>query len=361
MLPIYIHELGGTPVEISLVFSVFAGISIFSNLFWGAFSDFMGKRKIFIVFGMGAIAPIFFLMAYQNNIITLVLLRGITAVFKGAIVPTSWALIADVSPPEKIGRNMGLLGAVESAGFAIGPALGGLIADFFGFPILWFFVSSECLLGALIFLVLGRDPQNLEPNKQRVFSTALKNHDITHKLVALYASFAIFLLGFALLGPNLNVHLFNLGYSKTTIGMMALIGVGISTLIQPVIGSASDNYGRKLFLIIAATNLAFGNVILFFATDFPFVLVSQILISNYNIFQLIGSAYISEVIPQTEKSGALGLFGSVGSISRSLGAIIGGYMIALTSVQTLIACSVVFPILSIISIRLFLTETKTIQ
>jgi MFS family permease len=73
-----------------------------SNLFWGAFSDFLGRRKAFIVFGMGAITPIFFLMAHQTNITSLILLRGATAIFKGAVVPTSWALISDISPPEKI-------------------------------------------------------------------------------------------------------------------------------------------------------------------------------------------------------------------------------------------------------------------
>jgi MFS family permease len=254
---------------------------------------------------------------------------------------------------------MGLLGAVESAGFAVGPALGGLIADIFSFSSLWIFVSLECLLGAFIFLAFGRDPQNMERHQHPFFSGALKRYITTRKLIVLYTSFAVFLLGFALLGPNLNVYLFNLGYQKTTIGMMALIGVGISTLMQPIIGSASDRYGRKLFFIIAPANLALGNIILFYATNLPMVLASQILIGNYNIFQLIGSAYISDSVPSTVKSGALGLFGSVGSLSRSLGAIIGGYIIAFTSVRTLIGISMMFPIFSIVYIQFFLTEPTT--
>ncbi|UCH37714.1 MAG: MFS transporter, partial [Candidatus Bathyarchaeota archaeon] len=229
----------------------------------------------------------------------------------------------------------------------------------FSFPSLWIFVSLECLLGALIFLIFGRDPRNMERHQHRFFSRALKRYITSRKLVVLYTSFAVFLLGFALLGPNLNVYLFNLGYQKTTIGMMALIGVGISTLVQPVIGSASDRYGRKLFFIIAATNLAFGNIILFYATNLPMVLASQILIGNYNIFQLIGSAYISDSVPSTVKSGALGLFGSVGSLSRSLGAIIGGYVITFTNVRTLIGYSIMFPIFSIVYIHFFLTEPTT--
>ncbi|KON30556.1 hypothetical protein AC480_00825, partial [miscellaneous Crenarchaeota group archaeon SMTZ1-55] len=142
MLPLYIHDLGGSPLEVGLVFSVFAGISIFSNTFWGALSDHLGKRKVFIVGGMAAIVPLFLLMAFQKDRLCLILLRGSTALFKGAVVPASWALVADLSPPERVGANLGVLSSIETAGFAFGPIIGGLVADLFGFPSLWLFVAG---------------------------------------------------------------------------------------------------------------------------------------------------------------------------------------------------------------------------
>ena len=137
MLPLYIHDLGGSPLEVGLVFSVFAGISIFSNILWGALSDHLGKRKLFIVFGMAAIVPIFLLMAFQTERLYLILLRGSTALFKGAVVPTAWALATDISPPERVGTNLGVISSIETAGFAFGPIMGGLVADVYGFPFLW--------------------------------------------------------------------------------------------------------------------------------------------------------------------------------------------------------------------------------
>jgi MFS family permease len=145
MLPLYIHDLGGSPLEVGFVFSLFAGISIFSNTLWGALSDHLGKRKVFIVFGMAAIVPIFLLMAFQKERLYLILLRGSTAIFKGAVVPTALALVTDLSPPERVGTNLGVISSIETAGFALGPIMGGFVADVYGFPSLWSLQAQSVL------------------------------------------------------------------------------------------------------------------------------------------------------------------------------------------------------------------------
>jgi len=361
MLPLYVYELGGSPVEVGLVFTIFAGISVFSNLFWGIVSDFFGRRKIFIVSGMSLLVPIFILMSQQKKVLLLILLRGSTAIFKGAVIPNLWALVSDVSRSEKVGGNMGVLNSIEMAGFSLGPAIGGLVTDKFGFATLWIFVAVVCLVSALVFLFLGSDPSNMRHSTRKYFLKGFKIPELFSKISILYISFLIFLFGWSLLGPNINVYLFNdLGFSRTMVGMFSLVGLGIATLIQPIVGVYSDRYGRKPFLILGALNLALGNVVLFFAKNLFFVIIAQILIGNYNIFQFMGSAYISDVVPQKEKSTMLGIFNSVGSISRSLGPIIGGYIITITSTRILILISTIFPIFSIIIVLSFLKKSKVI-
>ena len=361
MLPLYVHERGGSPLEVGLIFTIFAGINFFSNLFWGVVSDFFGKRKVFIVLGMAFMVPIFLLMSVQKEIFLLILLRGSTAIFKGAIVPCTWALVSDISPPRKVGRNMGVLSSIEMAGFALGPALGGLITDRLGFAILWIFVAAVCLVGSLVFLFFGSDSPTIKSNPKKSLFRALKKRESFSKILVLCISFLVFLFGWSLLGPNLNVFLFDdIGLSRTMVGMVFLIGTGAATLIQPIIGSYSDKYGRKLFLILGALSLTFGNIVLFFAQNLSLVLLAQILISNYNIFQFIGSAYISDVVPKKEKGTMLGIFGSMGSLSRSLGAIVGGYIITITSIRTLTLISILFPITSIIIVLSLVVESKTL-
>ena len=358
MLPLYIHDLGGSPLEVGLVFSVFAGISIFSNTFWGALSDHLGKRKVFIVGGMAAIVPLFLLMAFQKDRLCLILLRGSTALFKGAVVPASWALVADLSPPERVGANLGVLSSIETAGFAFGPIIGGLVADLFGFPSLWLFVAGECLVGAMVFFVFGSDPPTIRNRVRQPFWAAFRPSTFSTIGVLCLAS-SVSLLGYSLLGPNLNVYLFDdLGFNRTTIGVLAFIGMGVTTLLQPFIGSYSDRHGRKPFLMLGAVNLVFGNLLLLFGGNVLLVLVARILMSNFAFFRSIGSAYIADIVPPTEKSLALGLFNSVDALSRSLGAAVGGYVISLTSMPTLILISPIFPAIGIAIVFFFLQEPK---
>jgi DHA1 family multidrug resistance protein-like MFS transporter len=359
MLPLNIHDLGGSPLEVGLVFSVFAGISVFANTFWGALSDHVGKRKGFIVGGMAAIVPIFLLMAVQNDRLCLILLRGSTALFKGAVVPAAWALVADLSPPDRVGANLGVLSAIETAGFAVGPIIGGLVADRFGFPSLWLFVAGACLVGALVFVVFGSDPPILRSRVRQPFWAAFRPRTFS-TIGGLCLASSLSLLGYSLLGPNLNVYLFDdLGFTRTTIGVLSFIGMGVTTLLQPVIGASSDRHGRKPFLILGAVNLVFGNILLFFSRNLLLVLVARILMSNFGFFRSIGSAYITDIVPPTEKSMALGLFNSVDAVSRSLGAAVGGYAISLTSMPTLIAISPVFPAIGIAIVFLFLQEPSS--
>jgi DHA1 family multidrug resistance protein-like MFS transporter len=358
MLPLYIHDLGGSPLEVGLVFSVFAGISIFSNTFWGALSDHVGKRKVFIVGGMAAIVPIFLLMAFQKDRLWLILLRGSTALFKGAVVPAAWALVTDLSPPERMGANLGVLSSIETAGFAFGPIIGGLVADLFGFPSLWLFVAGECLVGAMVFFVFGSDPPTIRNRVRQPFWAAFRPSMFSTIGVLCLAS-SISLLGYSLLGPNLNVYLFDdLGFNRTMIGVLAFIGMGVTTLLQPLIGFYSDRHGRKPFLMLGAVNLVFGNLLLLFGGNVLLVLVARILMSNFAVFRSIGSAYIADIVPPTEKSMALGLFNSVDALSRSLGAAVGGYVISLTSMPTLILISPVFPAIGIAIVFVFLQEPK---
>ena len=88
------------------------------------------------------------------------------------------------------------------------------------------------------------------------------------------------------------------------------------------------------------------------------VLGARILMSNFGFFRSVGSAYIADIVPQTDKSMALGFFNSVDSLSRSVGAAVGGYVISMTNTPTLILISPAFPALGIAITFFLLKESK---
>ncbi|MCJ7771027.1 MFS transporter [Candidatus Bathyarchaeota archaeon] len=350
-LPIYVYEMGGSPVDVALVFSVFAAIMVVSQLFWGVVSDFIGKRKILIVAGMLGLLPIYIIMGFQKDVLPLILLRGSTAILKGAVVPCTWAIVSDLSS-QRIGRNMGILSSAELAGFAAGPALGGMIADNYGFQNLWFIIGSICFLGGLIFLLLGKESTTPVRREDGIplFNT-LKNKDVITKVLIVPIATSFVLLGFSFLGPNLNVYLAKeFGYSKTFIGAVIFLGTGIATLLQPLSGYFSDKYGRRLVMTISAVSLISGNLILLLGGEVQYVLLCYVMINYYNSFNMVASAYIGNAVNPQERSGALGILNSLGSLARAAASIAGGFVIAAADVPTALKIAAIFPVVAIIMV-----------
>jgi len=359
-LPIHVYELGGSPVEVALVFSVFAAIMVLSSLFWGGISDAVGRRKTFIVIGMIGLLPIYLLIAFQEDILTIILLRGSTAILKGAVVPCGWALVSDLSSSEAVGRNMGILSAAELAGFAVGPAFGGLVAQFFSFQILWFSTAAICFAGGLIFLIAGADSAKLARSDGAIpLLETIRKKDAISKVLIISIALAFVLLGYSFLGPNLNVYLVkDLGYGKALVGAFTFIGMGLSALTQPFLGYFSDKYGRKPVMVLAALSLTSGNLVLLLGGEIHWVILSQILINYYGSFNTVASAYISDVVAPGERSGALGILNSLGSFARSAAAVAGGLVISATDIPTTLKIAAMFPMLSILMIIFVVRESR---
>ena len=115
----------------------------------GALSDKYGRRKVILISLLGAGLD-YFLMAWAPTLAWFFVGRIIAGI-TGANFSAATAYIADISPPEKRAANFGLVGAAFGLGFAVGPALGGWLADY-GVKtigesgIRYLSLSLECLL-----------------------------------------------------------------------------------------------------------------------------------------------------------------------------------------------------------------------
>jgi MFS family permease len=63
--------------------------------------------------------------------------RVIQAFGAGAMVPVSMALVADLYPPQKRALPLGIIGAVDTAGWVLGHLYGGIMVQFMSWPYLF--------------------------------------------------------------------------------------------------------------------------------------------------------------------------------------------------------------------------------
>src|SRR5215468_659424 len=105
-------------------------------------------------------------MALAPNLAWLFAGRVISGIC-AASISTSYAYIADVTPPEQRAAKFGMLGAAFGAGFVIGPALGGVLGSVD--PRLPFWVAAAFSLANALYgtFVL---PESLPKEKRSAFS-----------------------------------------------------------------------------------------------------------------------------------------------------------------------------------------------
>lgn len=130
----------------------------------GGLSDRFGRRPVLLA-SLLAFGLDYLVMAFAPTLAWLVAARFVAGI-TGASFSTAYAYIADISPPEKRGPNFGLIGMAFGLGFIIGPALGGIAAEW-GERVPFFLAGGLALINATYgYFIL---PESLAPEHRRPF------------------------------------------------------------------------------------------------------------------------------------------------------------------------------------------------
>ena len=225
----------------------------------GALSDHFGRRPVILMsnFGLGFD---YILMALAPTVSWLFvgrLISGITA----ASISTSYAYIADVTPPKKRSARFGMLGVAFGAGFVLGPALGGLAGSIT--PRLPFWIAAGLSLTNALYGLLVL-PESLPPEKRALFLWRRANPIGSLKLLRSHSQ----LSGLATVGflsnlahaslPSISVlyMMYRYGWNERTVGF-TMAGVGACAMIVQgaLTGPTVRRFGERTTLLMG---LVFG-------------------------------------------------------------------------------------------------------
>ncbi|KAI0764356.1 MFS general substrate transporter [Trametes elegans] len=125
---------------------------------YGRFSDIFG-RKAALCMAMGTFMIGSLAAGFSQTIIQLIVLRGLAGAGGGGIVSMAQIVISDVVSLRERGKYQGIIGVVVAFGFAVGPLLGGVLAEKAGWRwCFWITLPVSAVSVAAVLLVLPLKP-----------------------------------------------------------------------------------------------------------------------------------------------------------------------------------------------------------
>jgi len=225
----------------------------------GALSDRFGRRALILMsnFGVGLDYVLMALAPTLGWLFVGRVISGITA----ASMSTSYAYVADVTPPDQRAARYGLLGAAFGAGFVFGPALGGFAGSISPRLPFWMAAGLSLANGCYGLLVL---PESLPRSRRSPFDWRKANPFGALMLLRSHAEL-FGLSGVTFLGnlahavlPSVTVlyMFYRYGWDQRTVGLtMAVVGVAAIIVQGTVVGPVTSRIGERAALMVG---IAFG-------------------------------------------------------------------------------------------------------
>ena len=152
-LPLHIESLGtttglSTELAAGLVISVQGITMMITAPFWGVAADRFGRKKMIMraMFG-GAITMA--MMGFAQTAEQLILIRALQGLVTGTVSANN-ALVAAATPRHRVGFAMGALQLGLWAGVAVGPLMGGMLADHYGYNVPYLITALLLMSGGLV-------------------------------------------------------------------------------------------------------------------------------------------------------------------------------------------------------------------
>ena len=147
-----------------LLTTSYAAMQFLFGPFLGNLSDRFGRRPVLIV-SLVFMGLDYFLMAIAPSLFLLFIARIVSGI-TGATYSTAAAYLSDTSAKGERSANFGFIGGAFGIGFVLGPAIGGILAEF-GTRMPFIIAGCLALMNAAFGLLVL--PETLEPSKRRAF------------------------------------------------------------------------------------------------------------------------------------------------------------------------------------------------
>ena len=324
LLPVYAHDLGASGLYIGLIFGAFSLSRTFFLPYFGRQSDKKG-RKPFIVTGLFSYAVISVAFILSTGVESLIVIRFVQGITSAMIMPVVQAYVGDITPRGKEGWVMGLFNMSLFIGLSAGPLIGGVIKDHFSLHGAFVCMGALSIIGfvlSLVFLPPTAEERVVKKGRPPVgWSKILADRTIAGLFLfrLAYTACIGIIWGFLPVFADMEF-----SASASAIGILVMLGVFVSGVVQVPMGWLADRWNRKAMVILGGLVVTGAVYTLNHANGFQDMFWASV------VFGLGGGiampALMAAAVLQGSRSDAMGSVMALLTVGHSLGMLIGSIL-----------------------------------
>ena len=348
VLPLYARDFGVGTTMVGLTLTTFAVARLLLNIPAGMIADRFGRRVILIggplitsagMIGSGLAGSIWTLLAWR-----FVAGAGSALYMSGAMV-----YLIDIARPEQLSRYVATNQWALSLGVALGPGIGGLVADRYGLEAPFLVVGFTALAAALYSVLrlpetkvealeTGDEPpsDSDDPAEQGPRTTARDLLVSPPFLLLALTSMTIFLTRGGTRATLMPLRADEaLGWGPSEVGLVFTLTGALTLFTLLPAGRAADTVGRRWVILFSGTMAGVGALVVAGSgAATGFVIGNVIMSLGTGTAGPAPAAFVADITPAHLRGVMVGLYRSAGDIGIIAGPVALGWLSDRTSIST---------------------------
>ena len=331
---LYCYHLGFTGLQIGGLSALRSVTLVLFPLFWGALADRYHIRKPIYILCNILSAAVWSLYLFFSDFWPMAIITAIYGIFYAPVISFLEAVTMDVLGRQK--KGYGRIRAWGSISFITMVLVLGRIIDLYSVQIILILILAGSLALAAVSI-------RIPAVKRRVNDTSAAGAAslLTKRAVVFLCCAFLMLAGHGAYYGFFSIHLENLGYGSTFIGIAWAVASTSEILVMVKSDKIFNRFSLENVLFLSFLAAAARWIILYFAGSAPVILLSQILHAvTYGTFHMASILYIDRLAPEQAKTLGQALNNALSyGLGLMVGFFVNGYVYEITSSHTLFLMS----------------------
>ena len=328
-LTIYLSEQLGFGIGFATgCLGIFGVCAMLAAIVGGQLADKWGRRPVLLVAIFGGSLTLLTMSQAQDRW-SLMVLIGLFALLNEMYRPAASAMIGDLTRPPQRPHAFSLMYVAINLGFAIAPPLGGWLSERSWQMLFVCDAATAAAFGTLILFACRETAPEVDAEEPSVSAGSFVGVVLRDSRFLLFCLATLLVAVVYLQGMStLPIHIRSLGFSNADYGKLIAINGILIVILQLPLTHALNRFNRLVVILVGGVLVAAGFGLTGFASSMWMFAVSIAVWTLGEIMQAaFNQAVVAELAPAQMRARYFGCFSMTFSLSLSIGAPLGGFVL----------------------------------